>query len=283
MFRVYVLLEELISKLFFILKYIPSLFKLLGQSMFFIILAFCFLITMLYAYPKYKDNYYFDQIIFKYADRTLKRVMQHHIMEIRSRSMEPTYFHIDIDRMLVALLELGYHDLRIVNLTVNECPGNPMRMSDADFLDIDIYKNITIDRDERYTTLKVRRKLKMRLMELSQNVKLYHIYSRTDCPNHHIFKQNLELYRNQLISIPLAPEQILLPYGKYWFIRYHNFIYLGLETDGIQAHNLALQSDNVRRNLIWQKITLEQFREYEYGKYYDFLQSYRITDALYAE
>lgn len=224
-----------------------------------------------------QTNSLFDKNIQKLANPLLKEVMQkdyHRIHKNTLCSFEPTQFHLDIDEMLVELLKKKY-DLYITCLTINQYPGTPMRMNGIEEVD-SIFHNtdaIKCDTERRYQALKKRYKYKIQMMQMNKNTQLYNFYEQEDGRNHHIFLENIARYPNQLFGIKVDFNDFPVNTGKYWIIRYKNYYYLFLETNGLQGQNQDITQE---RHLIYKKLTLNELMKYDNGRYWEIIKKYNI-------
>jgi hypothetical protein len=132
---------------------------------------------------------------------------------------------------------------------------------------------IKCDTERRYISLKTRYTQKMRMMNLNKDTYLYNFYENDNGRNHNIFIDNINKHPKQLFGIKVKLNNLPLNTGKYWIIKYDNYHYLFIESNGIQSQN----QDNLQeRYLIFKKLTLDELMNYDNGSYWKLIKEYNI-------
>jgi hypothetical protein len=132
---------------------------------------------------------------------------------------------------------------------------------------------IKCDTERRYMSLKTRHKQKIEMMKTNKNTYLYNFYEKEDGRNHNIFLENLAKYPNQLFGIKTNLNHFPLNTSKYWIVKYDNYYYLFLESNGIQSQN---QDKMQERYLIYKKLTLNELMHYDNGNYWKVIKEYNL-------
>lgn len=250
-----------------------------------------------------ENNFYFDRHLYNHINNVSKfekRLLARPILQEVYRDgvvnveknfycpFEPTQIHLDIVSVLIKLSQ-DYPKLKIITYNYAEFPTTPFRLTGDYFADqiFNNTKQIQCDTARRFKALRMRRWQELQLMAVNKSFQNHSLYREKKCLNCEYFFENSKLHKNQIFGYHVQQNneqllnidtgdvsEVVLAEGKVWVFKYGKFIYIINENNGNQGHYQKIQKGKA---LIFKKLNINDFAEYDGGSVYKILKFLNIS------